>query len=69
MKASLFSFFGTFEELREDQIARNFETNFFGAMSVIRTALPILREDRRSVSCSEKTRRKFPGKSTSYRQG
>ena len=34
---------GGFEELGAEQIARNFETNFFGALEVIRTALPILR--------------------------
>ena len=34
---------GAFEELGEEQIARNFETNFFGALGVIRAALPILR--------------------------
>ena len=34
---------GAFEELGEEQIARNFETNFFGAMNVIRAVLPILR--------------------------
>ena len=34
---------GAFEELGEEQIARNFETNFFGALAVIRAALPILR--------------------------
>ncbi len=34
---------GAFEELSEEQIARNFDTNFFGALEVIRAALPILR--------------------------
>ena len=34
---------GAFEELGEAQIARNFETNFFGALTVIRAVLPILR--------------------------
>ena len=34
---------GAFEELGDEQIARNFETNFFGALAVIRAALPILR--------------------------
>ena len=34
---------GAFEELGDEQIARNFETNFFGALGVIRAALPILR--------------------------
>lgn len=34
---------GAFEELGRDQIARNFETNFFGALDVIRATLPILR--------------------------
>jgi NAD(P)-dependent dehydrogenase (short-subunit alcohol dehydrogenase family) len=34
---------GAFEELGEEQIARNFNTNFFGALEVIRAALPILR--------------------------
>jgi NAD(P)-dependent dehydrogenase (short-subunit alcohol dehydrogenase family) len=34
---------GAFEELGAEQIARNFETNFFGALEVIRAALPILR--------------------------
>ena len=34
---------GAFEELDADQIARNFNTNFFGALEVIRAALPILR--------------------------
>ena len=34
---------GAFEELGTEQIARNFDTNFFGALEVIRAALPILR--------------------------
>lgn len=34
---------GAFEELDPEQITRNFETNFFGALAVIRAALPILR--------------------------
>ena len=37
---------GAFEELGEEQIARNFSTNFFGALAVIRAALPILRAQR-----------------------
>jgi NAD(P)-dependent dehydrogenase (short-subunit alcohol dehydrogenase family) len=34
---------GAFEELSKEQIERNFQTNFFGALDVIRAALPILR--------------------------
>ena len=34
---------GAFEELGEEQIDRNFSVNFFGALEVIRVALPILR--------------------------
>ncbi|MDQ6654771.1 MAG: oxidoreductase, partial [Verrucomicrobiota bacterium] len=34
---------GAFEELRAEQIERNFGVNFFGALEVIRAALPILR--------------------------
>lgn len=38
---------GALEELGDEQIARNFETNFFGAIRVMRAALPILRAQRR----------------------
>ena len=38
---------GAFEELDRDAIARNFATNFFGALEVMRAALPILRAQRR----------------------
>lgn len=34
---------GAFEELNAEQIDRNFRTNFFGALDVIRSALPIFR--------------------------
>jgi NAD(P)-dependent dehydrogenase (short-subunit alcohol dehydrogenase family) len=34
---------GAFEELSPEQIERNFQTNFFGALEVIRQALPHLR--------------------------
>jgi NAD(P)-dependent dehydrogenase (short-subunit alcohol dehydrogenase family) len=34
---------GAFEELGEEQINRNFSANFFGALEVIRAALPIFR--------------------------
>ncbi|MFZ4764083.1 MAG: oxidoreductase [Roseimicrobium sp.] len=37
---------GAFEELSDEQIARNFDTNFHGALKVIRAALPILRAQR-----------------------
>jgi NAD(P)-dependent dehydrogenase (short-subunit alcohol dehydrogenase family) len=37
---------GALEELSDDQITRNFDTNFFGALEVIRAALPILRPQR-----------------------
>jgi NAD(P)-dependent dehydrogenase (short-subunit alcohol dehydrogenase family) len=38
-----FGLVGAFEELGVEQIARNFDTNFFGALAVIRAVLPILR--------------------------
>ncbi len=38
---------GAVEEYDDAQIERNFETNFFGALRVIRAALPILRAQRR----------------------
>lgn len=34
---------GAFEELGTEQITRNFDANFFGALEVIRAALPVLR--------------------------
>ncbi len=34
---------GALEELDDEQVARNFDTNFFSALAVIRAALPILR--------------------------
>lgn len=34
---------GALEEVSEDQIRRNFETNLFGAINVIRAVLPIMR--------------------------
>ena len=37
---------GVLEELSDEQIARNFDANFFGALQVIRVALPILRAQR-----------------------
>ncbi|MDI1319047.1 MAG: SDR family NAD(P)-dependent oxidoreductase, partial [bacterium] len=38
---------GALEECDEAQIARNFEVNLFGALRVIRAALPLLRAQRR----------------------
>ncbi|MGP8296849.1 oxidoreductase [Streptomyces inhibens] len=37
---------GAFEELSEDDLRQNFETNLFGAMAVTRTVLPLLRRQR-----------------------
>lgn len=34
---------GAFEELSDEQVSRNFDTNFHGALKVIRAVLPILR--------------------------
>lgn len=38
---------GAIEDCEEDQIRRNFETNFFGPLNVIRAALPYLRNQKR----------------------
>lgn len=37
---------GAVEECGDEQIRRNFETNFFGPMNVIRAALPVLRDQK-----------------------
>ena len=38
---------GSVEDVSEEQAARNFDVNFFGALRVIRATLPILRAQRR----------------------
>lgn len=37
---------GAFEECAEEQVRRNFEVNFFGALNLTRAALPVLRGQR-----------------------
>jgi NAD(P)-dependent dehydrogenase (short-subunit alcohol dehydrogenase family) len=37
---------GALEEVSDEQLRRQFETNFFGAASVLRAALPVLRRQR-----------------------
>jgi NAD(P)-dependent dehydrogenase (short-subunit alcohol dehydrogenase family) len=41
-----YGLFGAFEELSDEDLRAEFETNVFGAMNVIRAALPQLREQR-----------------------
>ena len=41
-----FGLFGALEELSDDDLRRQFETNVFGALAVIRAALPHLRRQR-----------------------
>jgi NAD(P)-dependent dehydrogenase (short-subunit alcohol dehydrogenase family) len=41
-----YGLFGALEELPEDELRREFETNVFGALAVIRAALPQLRRQR-----------------------
>jgi NAD(P)-dependent dehydrogenase (short-subunit alcohol dehydrogenase family) len=43
---------GAFEELGRQQIIQNFHANLFGAMEVIRVALPILRSQRSGRAAS-----------------
>lgn len=39
-----FGFSGAFEEMSDEQIRKEFDTNFFGVLNVTRAALPILRK-------------------------
>ena len=41
-----FGLFGALEELRDDELRREFDTNVFGAVNVIRAALPVMRSQR-----------------------
>jgi NAD(P)-dependent dehydrogenase (short-subunit alcohol dehydrogenase family) len=41
-----YGLFGALEELSDDELRRQFETNVFGALNVTRAALPVLRRQR-----------------------
>src|SRR3954451_8951148 len=41
-----YGLFGALEELTDDQVRAEFETNFFGSLNVVRAALPMLRVQR-----------------------
>ena len=41
-----YGLFGALEELSDTQLRNEFETNFFGSLNVIRSALPVLRRQR-----------------------
>ena len=56
--------FGTVEELTEDDIRAQMETNFFGALWVLQAALPVMREQRSGhliTVTSEGGVRAYPG--------